>query len=166
MKEIISNNYEQQQLLSVDGRFQGISYLSEFEAKTGFFNASLYKNSKVYLIAYLNALIHGLLKAVKQHSEKIEIDIISFNIGDLLRSRCYSKEPEIIGLYQYLLKIDHHNPSLFKVISVRNRLSHVTKDILVNILYRDKIVIEMQLGIKSDKSRFIECSDKMNHFIY
>ena len=33
-------------------------------------------------------------------------------------------------------------------------------------MYRKKIVIEMQLGIKSDKSRFIECSDKMNHFIY
>ena len=42
----------------------------------------------------------------------------------------------------------------------------MTKDILINILYRNKIVIEMQLGIKTDKSRFIECSDKMNHFIY
>ena len=65
MKEIIINNYKQQQLLSVDTRYLGISYLSEFEAKTGFFNASLYENNKVYLIAYLNALIHGLLKAVK-----------------------------------------------------------------------------------------------------
>ena len=95
-----------------------------------------------------------------------EIQLISFNIGDLLRTRCYSKETEIIGLYHELLKINYHQSDLFKIVTVRNRLSGVTKDILVNIMYRNKIVIEMQLGIKSDKSRFIECSDKMNHFIY
>ena len=141
-----------------------LDYLPEFEAKTGLFNAHLEKNSKVYLIAYLNTLIHGLLKVVKE--EDLEVQLISFNIGDLLRSRCYSKEKEIIGLYHELLRINYHRPDLFKIVTVRNRLSGVTKDILVNILYRNKIVIEMQLGIKTDKSRFIECSDKMNHFIY
>ena len=49
---------------------------------------------------------------------------------------------------------------------MRNRLSSVTKDFLINLMYRESVVIEMQLGIKTDKSRFIECSDKMNHFIY
>ena len=61
----MSNNYEQQSLLSKDQQFKDLNYFSKFEAKTGLFNVNLSKNSKVYLIAYLNALIHGLLKAVK-----------------------------------------------------------------------------------------------------
>ena len=164
MKLIMSNNYEQQLSFCKNNLSDELAYFSEFEAKTGIFNAHLHKNSKFYMSTYLNALIHGLLTAKKNCG--FDIKLISFNVGDLLRSRCYSKEKEIIGLYQELLKIDHHRPELFKIVSVRDRLAYVTKDILVNILYRNKIVIEMQLGIKSDRSRFIECSDKMNHFIY
>ena len=41
-----------------------------------------------------------------------------------------------------------------------------TKDILINLLYRNEIVVEMQLAVKSQKSKFIEHSDKFNHFIY
>ena len=164
LKGMMANNYHNQSLLSGDSNSKGLDYLSEFEAKTGLFNAHLQNNSKVYLVGYLNALIHGILKAAKEEDTKPQL--ISFNIGDLLRSRCYSKEKEIIGLYHELLRINYHRPDLFKIVTVRNRLSSVTKDILVNILYRNKIVIEMQLGIKTDKSRFIECSDKMNHFIY
>ena len=161
---MMANNYHSQSLLSGENHSKGLDYLSEFEAKTGLFNAHLQNNSKVYLVGYLNALIHGILKAAKE--EHIKAQLISFNIGDLMRSRCYSKEKEIIGLYHELLRIHHHRPEIFKIVTVRNRLSGVTKDILINILYRNKIVIEMQLGIKTDKSRFIECSDKMNHFIY
>ena len=62
----MANNYEQQALLSKDKNLNNIDYFSEFEAKTGLFNAHLAKNSRVYLIAYLNALIHGLLKAIKE----------------------------------------------------------------------------------------------------
>ena len=164
MKLILSNNYDQQQLLAKDNAFEAIGYFSEFEAKTGIFNARAYKNSKVYLITYLNALIHGLLKASRE--SEADVNLISFNVGDLLRSRCYSKEAEIIALYQGVLKANHYCPEIFKVVSVRNRLSYVTKDILINILYRDRLVIEMQLGINSDKSTFIESSNKINHFIY
>ena len=164
MKLIMSNNYEQQLSFCKNNLSDELAYFSEFEAKTGIFNAHLHKNSKFYMSTYLNALIHGLLTAKKNCG--FDIKLISFNVGDLLRSRCYSKEKEIIGLYQELLKIDHHRPELFKIVSVRDRLAYVTKDILVNILYRNTIVVEMQLGIKSDRSRFIECSDKMNHFIY
>ena len=86
-------------------------------------------------------------------------------MGDLLRSKCYSKENEIIGLYQELLRIDHHRPDLLRIVSVRNRLTYITKDILINLMYKEEIVIEMQLGVKIE-SKFIENSDKMNHLIY
>ena len=49
---------------------------------------------------------------------------------------------------------------------MKNRLTKGTKDILVNLLYHKKITIEVQLAINSEKSRFIEHSDKFNHFIY
>ena len=33
-------------------------------------------------------------------------------------------------------------------------------------MYRSKLIVEMQLGINSDKSNFILCSDYFNHMIY
>lgn len=164
MKLILQNNYDQQRLLAKDDAFEGIGYFSEFEAKTGIFNARAYKNSKVYLITYLNALIHGLLKASSESGANV--NLVSFNVGDLLRSRCSSKEVEVIALYQGVLKANRCCPEVFKVVSVRNRLAYVTKDILINILYRNRLVIEMQLGINGDQSAFIESSNKLNHFIY
>ena len=155
----MKNNSEMKASMAKDKTFEEIRYFSNFEAKVGLYNARVHSNSKIYLISYLNALIHGLLSAVNQACKEKRIEerpyLISFHLGDLLRSRCYSEEAEIISLYEALLKINQNHSDFMKIISVRNRLSFVTKDILVNILYRDKIVIEMQLGIKSDKSKFI-----------
>ena len=36
----------------------------------------------------------------------------------------------------------------------------------MNILYKSKIIVEMQLAIKQDKSKFIESSNKFNHYLY
>jgi hypothetical protein len=36
----------------------------------------------------------------------------------------------------------------------------------MNILYRNKIIVEMQLAIKQEKSKFIESSNKFNHYLY
>lgn len=49
---------------------------------------------------------------------------------------------------------------------MKNRLRKGNKDILMNILYKKKVIIEMQLAIKQDKSKFIDCSNKINHYIY
>ena len=40
------------------------------------------------------------------------------------------------------------------------------QDILMNILYKETMVVEMQLAIKQQKSRFIEYSNKFNHYLY
>lgn len=92
--------------------------------------------------------------------------LISFFVDDLLRCRCYSQEEEITALYNELQRINKQRPELLKIVNVRSRLEYVTKDIKINLLYRNKIVIEMQLGIKSERSRFIKYSNKFNHFIY
>lgn len=36
----------------------------------------------------------------------------------------------------------------------------------MNLLYKDTMIVEMQLAIKSDKSKFIENSNKFNHYFY
>ena len=48
---------------------------------------------------------------------------------------------------------------------VKDRLSTPNKDILINIFYHQKIMIEIQLAIKNE-SAFISCSDRFSHFIY
>jgi len=53
-----------------------------------------------------------------------------------------------------------------EMVRVKNRLSQGTKDILINFRYRNSITAEMQLSVDEDKSNFIKCSDKANHFIY
>ena len=42
-----------------------------------------------------------------------------------------------------------------KIIRVKNRLNKGNKDILMNLLYKGEMVVEMQLAIKSEKSKFI-----------
>ena len=36
----------------------------------------------------------------------------------------------------------------------------------MNLLYRKKTIIEMQLAIKSEKTKFIVNSNKFNHYFY
>lgn len=49
---------------------------------------------------------------------------------------------------------------------LRNRLELGTKDILINILYKGKMLVEMQLGIVTARSKFIDFSNKFNHTLY
>lgn len=53
-----------------------------------------------------------------------------------------------------------------KIVRIKNRLDMGTKDVLVNLLYRNTMLIEVQLAIKSDVSKFIEYSSKFAHYIY
>ena len=92
--------------------------------------------------------------------------LITFKIGDLLRCKCSSKELEAMSLFSELERIDHFHPEVLRIVRVKNRLHRGTKDILVNLVYRDTMLIEMQIAINSSKSNFIDCSDKFNHYIY
>lgn len=46
-------------------------------------------------------------------------------------------------------------PKHLRIIRVKNRLNSGNKDILMNILYKNEMIIEVQLAIKQQKSRFI-----------
>ena len=86
-------------------------YLPELDRKVGLWSSIMLKSVKNYLINYLNALIHGLLRVSKKYvfllknvdkvteEKKFMPQLITFKCDDLLRCRCTSKETEIIALY-------------------------------------------------------------------
>ena len=83
-----------------------------------------------------------------------------------MRCKCSSKEKEIIALYKEVERRHRQPNSDIKIIRVKNRLNKGNKDILLNLLYKGEMVVEMQLAIKSEKSKFIECSYNFNHYLY
>ena len=89
-EELLENNYEQQWELMMEKLEKEFMQLSESECKAGLFSAIMFKNNKVYVIKYLNRLIHGLLKTGDWWGGKPQL--VSFRVGDLLRCRCTSKE--------------------------------------------------------------------------
>ena len=55
---------------------------------------------------------------------------------------------------------------MLKIIRVKNRLKLGTNDILVNILYKEKFLCEIQLAVKATQSKWIQCSNMFSHYIY
>ena len=57
-------------------------------------------------------------------------------------------------------------PEILKIVRVKNRLNTGNRDIFVNLMYRGKLMVEAQLNLVSKEDKFIERSDKFNHYIY
>ncbi len=53
-----------------------------------------------------------------------------------------------------------------KIIRVKNRLKLGTNDILINTIYKEKYLCEVQLAVKSITSKFIQCSNLFSHYVY
>lgn len=93
-------------------------------------------------------------------------ELVSFRVGDILRCRCTSKEKEIIALYTELERMSRKKDSGLKIMRIKNRLEKGTKDILINFLYKNAILVEMQLAIATNRTKFIDFSNKYNHVLY
>lgn len=83
-----------------------------------------------------------------------------------MRCKCSSKETEISAIYKEIMRISHSNPGLWKVNRIKNRLAQGTRDILINLVYRDKMIVEVQLQVDEAKSHFIMCSSSFKHYLY
>ena len=108
MEKLKKSNYEQQKHISNEKFLQQYSSYSDFDSKVGVFSSFMFKFNKYFIIEYLNALIHGLAFVSKkycsaggQNVENLKIPawkkkttpvLISFKIGDLLRSKFSSNE--------------------------------------------------------------------------
>ena len=83
-----------------------------------------------------------------------------------MRCKCSSQENEIIALFNEIQRMNLAEDNTLKLVRVKNRLESGTKDILMNLMYRNELVVEMQLAIKTGKSQFLDCSSHFNHYIY
>lgn len=102
MAEIFKNNYEMQsKILQNEILTKGDEFIDPVEKISGKFSYKVVKNLHTYIIAYLNRLIHGLLKASKEFFAESNIfdyslwpcppNLLTFKIGDLMRCKCSSK---------------------------------------------------------------------------
>lgn len=57
-------------------------------------------------------------------------------------------------------------PETLKITRIKNRLSSGTNDILMNINFYGKAICEIQLAVKSNKSKFLASSTGMSHYLY
>ena len=72
MEDLCENNYEMQSRIleiEIDAE-DGGDYIEDEERISGKFCCKIVKNLHSYIIAYLNRLIHGLLKVGKEFHEE------------------------------------------------------------------------------------------------
>lgn len=62
--------------------------------------------------------------------------------------------------------LSERQPTLMKMVRVKNRLKQGTNDILINVLFNGKYLCEFQLAVNAVRSKFIECSNMFSHYIY
>ena len=63
-------------------------------------------------------------------------------------------------------RLNRECPKIFKIVRVKNKLNLGTKDVLINVLYQERMLIEIQLAIKSDKTKFLQDSTSFKHYLY
>lgn len=139
------------------------SQVDRHERISAQFSIDIVNNLHSYIIAYLNRLIHGLLAVWRRFQklpgvELLELaasgaGIVSFQVMDLVRCKCTSREKEILRIYNELLRMCEvkTNMSLVRVV---NRLRRGTNDILINIMYRD-VLCEIQLAVTTKENTFL-----------
>ena len=62
----MQNNYEHQCTIPKENAYQNYIHTTQFDGKVGMVSSYIFKNSKHYIIGYLNAIIHGLLTTTKE----------------------------------------------------------------------------------------------------
>jgi hypothetical protein len=109
MAELTHNNHcLQGELLLRELAHPGRPELERLECIAARYSADLVHNLHAYIIAYLNRLIHGLLtvalkfgksRSVKASEWSSNLNLVTFQVMDLLRCRCASGEKEVLRLY-------------------------------------------------------------------
>jgi hypothetical protein len=150
MEQVFSNNYDQQAIhcfRSLKGN--SFSHVEKYEKAAGIFTVNIVNNLHSYILLYLNRLLHGLLKVSKRVYDRELIgrarwtsppNLISFKIGDLMRCKIGSQEREILKLFRHFSELSERQPSLFKIIRIKNRLKEGTNDILMNVRFKNVFI--------------------------
>lgn len=76
----------------------------------------------------------------------MDINLITFKIADLFRCKIKSREAEIIRIFKKIKQISEKGEP-FKIVRIKDRLNLGTRDILINILFMNMFLCEIQLAV-------------------
>ena len=174
---IVEANCELQESASKKGFCERAQHLSEFERTIGFFGAQMLMHHSDCLLAHLNSLIHGLLRAMrlfgfylsmKSEGREIGIDQLACTYeqqkgrletqkakvpellclrAHLLRCRFHSQEEEVAAIYNELSRFSTHCPELLKILRTEGSLLSAG-GLKMSILYRSTVMMEMAIGVQ------------------
>lgn len=77
----------------------------------------------------------------------MDINLITFKISDLFRCKIKSREAEIIRIFKEIMQISEKGEP-FKIVRIKDRLNLGTRDILINILFMNTFLCEIQLAVE------------------
>ena len=150
MTELSENNYLMQANIlereMQQNSFGSDQYVDVMEKISGKFSLKVVKNLHSYIIAFLNRLIHGLLKISKRMYDENQlsqysnwptpVNLLTFKVGDLMRCKCSSHEKQILMIYKELQRLSHEEPEKLRIVRIKNRLRSGTNDILINVKFK------------------------------
>ena len=129
-----------------------MSFLESQEAIIGYFAFRMEQYNNSFFSKALNNLIHMILNGIIEVKEKwlannqnnfyspiyqsLDVDLITFKIGDLMRCKFASREEEVLRVFHLIKDIsDDQKSRMLKIIRIKNRLSEGTRDILMNVFF-------------------------------
>lgn len=97
-----------------------------------------------------------------ENSEEASFKLFSFTVNDLLRCKCTGTRDQVLSVWSKLNALAKTED--ITIITVKNRLSSHTKDILITYKIRQSFLLcEIQLALSSVNE---EVNDHFNHFLY
>ena len=118
---------------------------------------------------HLLLMIPVELKKTHEHDEEylenLDINLITFKISDLFRCKIKSREAEIIRIFKEIKQISEKGEP-FKIVRIKDRLNLGTRDILVNILFMNTFLCEIQLAVEEYVDSKQVTYDSFSHYLY
>ena len=71
-----------------------------------------------------------------------------------------------MALYNDIERIHHNYPEMLRILKINNNLETEERSILMNLMYKNKVIIEVKLGINLDKPGLINCSNIFKKMIF
>lgn len=83
-----------------------------------------------------------------------------------MRCKCSSRLSEILRILGIIKKIGDERQDLFKIVRIKDRLEMNTRDILINILFMNKILCQIQLAVNDEVEEKQKMFDSFGHYLY
>ncbi len=98
---------------------------------------------------------------------KYNVNLLTFRVGDLLRSKLQCSEKSFINIMNTLNLLDNSKQmqGKFKLVRIKNKLNLRDNNVLINYMFMGKVQCQLQLSVQKmddkDKHYYEFC-----HFLY